>query len=167
MTAPEVQWALDQLGSVVGAITTPLKRVNRDESRILEGDVRSRTGELRAANFVGVTLADRASAVIGTRYDHRVETTLGLRIEGLHYGEHGHVDDSGAEGISWTTASRQGLVDRCRDAILEARTFPDAGDAATTYTTVIQSDETPLSSNYADAYRRDLEFRLEGFEELP
>ena len=167
MTAPEVQWALKQLGSVVGAITTPLKRVNRDESRILEDNVRSRTAELREANVVGVTLADRNTAAIGTRYDHRAEATLGVRIEGLHYGEHGHVDDSGSEGIPWTTASRQGLVDRCREAILKARTFPDAGDAATTYTTVIQSSDTPLSSNYADAYRRDLEFRLEGFEELP
>lgn len=167
MTAPEVQWALEQLGSVVGAITTPLKRVNRDESRILEDDVRSRTAELRAANVVGVTLADRDSTVIGTEYDHRVESTLGVRIEGLHYSEYGHVDDSGAEGIPWTTASRQGLVGRCRDAILGARTFPDAGDAATTYTTAIQSSEVALSSNYADAYRRDLEFRLEGFEELP
>jgi len=167
MTAPEVQWALEQLGSVVGAITAPLKRVNRDESRILEDDVRSRTGELREANFVGVTLADRNSTVIGTRYDHFVETTLGIRIQGLHYSEYGHIDDSGAEGIPWTTASRQGLVGRCQDAILGARSFPDAGDAATTYTTVIEGNPAMLSSNYADAYRRDLEFRLEGFEELP
>ena len=167
MTAPEVRWALDQLGSVVGAITTPLRRVNRDESRILETDIRSRTGELQDANFVGVSLADRNETLVGTEYDLRVETTIGVRVEGLHADEFGYIDPSGQSGIPWTTATNQGLVDRVRDAILQDRTFPDAGDNVTDTLSAIPTRNIDLSSNYADAFRRDMEFRLEGFEELP
>jgi hypothetical protein len=167
MTAPEVQWALEQLGSVVGAITAPLKRVNRDESRILEDDVRSRTAELREANIVGVTLAERDETAIGVEYDLRVEVIIDIRVEGLHYSEYGHVDDSGTKGIPWTTASQQGLTDRVQAAILQSRTFPDAGNNSITYTSIRPTQSIELSSNYADAYRRDLEFRLEGYEKLP
>jgi hypothetical protein len=162
MSAPEVDWVLSQLGSVVGSTTTPLKRVDRDESTILDGDVRTRAGELKDANFVGATLADVANTPIGTEYDHDREAVVGVRIEGMHYSEWGHVDPDGAGGISW-----EELVSRIRDALLAERTFPDAGAADVSYTDLRITNEAPQSDNYADYYRRDFDVVFNGYEDLP
>ena len=164
MSAPEVEWTLAQLGSVVGSLTTPLKRVDRDESRILEGDIRKRTAELEKANYVGAALADRTPTPIGTEYDHALETVVGVRIEGLHHSEWGHVDSDGVEGIPF--GDDGGLVDRIRDAILAKRRYPDAGRTNVTYTNLTVTNEASQSSNYADYYRYDFDVVFDGFEDL-
>lgn len=157
----EVDWVLSQFGSVVGSITTPLKRVDRDESRILEGDLRKRKGDLQDANFVGATLADRDPTPIGTEYDHAVEAVVGVRIEGLHHSEYGHIDPDGVEGIPFDS-----LVRRLRDAVLAERTFPNVGSADGTYTDLQIANEAPQSSDYRDYYRHDFDVLFHGYEDL-
>jgi len=157
----EVDWVLDQLGSVVGSLTVPLKRVNRDESRILEDSIRSRSGEFRKANFVGATLADVSSTPIGTEYDHQREAVVGIRVEGLHSSQHGYVDPDGVDGIDFDE-----LVQRIRDALLAERTFPDAGRTDVSYTDLQLANEAPQSSLWEDYYRWDADILLSGYENL-
>ncbi|MFC4549381.1 MULTISPECIES: hypothetical protein [Halorussus] len=165
MSAPEVEWVLTQLGSVVGSLTTPLKRVDRDESKILDGSIRSRTAELEKANYVGATLSDVTSQPIGTEYDHSREAVVGVRIEGLTHREFGYVDPNGSSGIPFDNDG--GLVSRVRDALLVERTYPNAGGANVTYTDLRITNEAPQSSNYADYYRTDFDVVFNGYEDLP
>lgn len=169
MTSPEVEWVLDQLADVVDAVDSEydatVKRVDRDESEILEDDVRKRSGELEAGCYVGARLADVASDPIGTEYDHSREAVVGVRILGLHHSEYGHVDPAGEDGVPWQDGSG-GLVDRVRAALLDARTWPDAGGPDVSYTHLQLANESPLSSDYKDLFRHDLDVVLRGFEEL-
>lgn len=165
MSSPEVTWTLTQLGSVVGAITTPLKRIDRDNSEFFEGGIRNRTAELRKANYVGASLADVSSTPIGTEYDHDREAVVGVRIEGLHHSEYGYVDPSGSDGIAFS--SDGGLVDRIRDALLVERQYPAAGGADVTYTDLQIANEAPQSSDYSDYFRHDFDILLSGYETLP
>ena len=158
----EVDWVLAQFGSVVGSITVPLRRVDRDESKVLEGDIRTREGELKKANYVGATLAGRTPTPIGTEYDHAVETVVGVRVEGLHADEWGKIDPSGQEGIDFTE-----LVGRCRNALLAERVFPNVTGADATYHTLRITNEAPQSANYRDYYRYDFDVVFRGYEDLP
>jgi hypothetical protein len=165
MSSPEVDWTLAQLGSVVGSLTVPLRRVDRDDSRILDGGVRSRKADLQTANYVGVTLADVSNSPVGTEYDHEREAVVGVRIEGLHYSKHGHVDPEGSDGVPFGEAG--GLVDRVRDALLVERTWPDAGGTNVTYTDLRVTNESPQSDNYQDYYHWDCDIVFNGYRELP
>jgi hypothetical protein len=165
VSSPEVDWTLSQLGSVVGSLTTPLKRIDRDESTILDGDIRSRTAELEKANYVGASLVDVSSSPIGTEYDHSREAVVGVRIEGLHHSQFGHVDPSGSDGIPF--GDEDGLVDRLRDALLVERTYPDAGSTDVTYTDLQVVNEAPQSNTYGDYYRHDFDVLFTGYETLP
>jgi hypothetical protein len=165
VSSPEVDWTLTQLGSVVGSLTTPLKRVDRDESHVLDGDIRSRKEDLQKANYVGSTLADVSSVPVGTEYDHRREAVVGVRIEGLHHSEWGHVDPAGSNGIPFDNDG--GLVDKIRDALLAERTYPAAGGQGVTYTDLRITNESPQSSTYGDYYRHDFDVLFTGYETLP
>jgi hypothetical protein len=158
----EVDWVLSQLDSAVDAVGAPLERVNRDESQLLDGDIRSRTGELRESNFVGATLADVSNDPIGTEFDYDREAVVGIRIEGLHESEFGHVDPDGGDGVPWDT-----LVQAIRSALLSTRTFPDAGRDGVSYTDLRTANDAPQSDDYADYYRRDFDVLFLGYEELP
>lgn len=157
----EVEFVLEQLGSVVGSTTTPLRRVNRDDSRILEQDVRSIQGELQDANYVGVSYASRSTSPVGAEYDHEVETTVNVRVTGLHCSEYGWVDSSGQEGIAF-----EELVSRTQEALLAERTWPAAGSESVSYTHLEIADYNPGMSAYADYYQYDYDVTFHGFEEL-
>ena len=161
MTAPEVDWTLTQLGSVVGSITTPLRRVDRDESELFESDIRERKGELEKANYVGAALDDRSTTARGPGYDHHVEAVVGVRIVGLHHSEWGHVDPDGVDGIPWDE-----LVRRIRDALLAERNYPSINSPDGTYHTLEITNESPQSANYRDYYRHDFDVLLHGEEDL-
>jgi hypothetical protein len=158
---------LDHLQPVVDAQPDahPLKRVNRDESRILEGDIRDRTGELKTANFVGAAHVDHEAAPIGTEYDLDVEDVVGIRIEGLHHSEWGHVDPAGTDGVVFS--GDPGLVQEIKAALYDARTFPDAGRASVNFTDLRLTNHAPQSHLWADAFRYDVDVVFQGFEELP
>lgn len=165
MSSPEVDWTLTQLGSVVGSVTTPLRRIDRDESTILDGDVRDHTADLKKANYVGATRADVSNDPVGTEYDHRREVVVGLRIEGLHHSEWGHVDPAGSNGIPF--GDDGGLVDKIREALLAERTYPAAGGNGVTYTDLRLQNEASQSNNYQDYYRHDVDVVFRGYESLP
>lgn len=170
MSAPEVDWVLDQVGSVVDAQPEdhPLYRIDRDNSLRydgggafdMSGSIRTRTGELQSANFVGAGWVDRARTPIGTNYDYAVENVVGVRVEGLHHSEFGHVDPAGASGVVFTT-----LVDDIQDAIDDAATFPSVTGALGSYTDLVITNEAPASAGWADYYRFDFDVVFSGYEE--
>ena len=168
MSNPTVEWVLDQLQPVVDAQPAdhPLKRVDRDASQVLEGDIRERTGELKTANFVGAAHVDHEEEAEGPEYNLRVEDVVGVRIEGLHHSEWGHVDPDGAKGAAFD--GEGGLVQQLKSALYEARTFPDAGRLAVDYTHLELTNHAPQSHLWSDYFRYDFDVVLaEGYEDLP
>jgi len=175
----EVDWVLDQLASAVTSVgndytlsngdSVLLKRVDRDDSQVYDTDqsvsmetpVRDRTGELQTAAFVGATLVERAPEAIGTEYDHALETVVGLRLEGLHQSEYGHIDPDGADGVPW-----EELKTRVRRAILSGRTHPSVGRADTDYHSLFLSNDSDSSSDYSEYYRWDCDVVFHGYEDL-
>lgn len=175
MTATAVAWVLDELGTVVDAQPAdhPLRRVDRDNSQVYEGaqtvdmssPIRDRTGDLQEANFVGASLADRSGTPIGTEYDLDLETVVGIRIEGAHHSEWGHIDPAGTDGVVFEGADGS-LVEQIRSAIYDGRRFPDAGRVDVSFTHLTITNEVSQSSDWADYYRYDFDVVFDGFEEL-
>ena len=163
----EVDWVLDQLQSVVDAQPAdhPLKRVDRDDSELLEGNIRSRKADLQEATYVGATLADFNGEPIGTEFDQNTESIVGVRIEGLHHSEWGHVDSDGAEGVQFSAPG--GLVDQIKTALQAEREFPAVGHPDISFKSLYIENHAPQSAEYADYYRYDFDVRLTGHETLP
>ena len=174
MTA-EVEWLLDQFESVVDAQPDahPLYRVDRDqplvyetgESLDMQTPLRERTGELKQANYVGVSHADTSSNPIGTEFDNEVERIVSVRVEGLHHSEWGHVDPDGEDGVVFDDDT--GLVADLQTALQTEREWPDVSRSDTTYTHLLLQSYGARSVEYADYYRYDFEVLFDGFEELP
>jgi len=160
----ERDWVLTQLGSVVGSTTTPLRRVDRDNARLLEQNVRSVRGELQEANYVGATHVDTVEEPMGSQYDLQREVVVGERVTGLHHSEWGHIDPDGQEGIQFS--GEGGLVDRCKDALLAERTFPDAAPPDAAYTYLEFQNEANTSQQYSDFYRWDADVVFHGERQL-
>lgn len=163
----EVDWVLDQLQSVVNnqPAGSPLKRVNRDESRLLEGDIRDRKSDLQQANYVGATLADFDGEPIGTEFHQNTESIVGIRIEGLHHSEWGHIDPAGNDGAQFDAPG--GLVDQIEDALWAEREFPAVGHPDISFKSLYIENHAPQSADYADYFRYDFDVRLTGHEKLP
>jgi len=175
VTATPVKWVLDELGAVVSAQPSdhPLNRVDRDNTLLydgggsfdMSGSVRSRTGELQRANFVGATYADRGESYIGSEANLDLDETVGLRIEGLHHSEHGHIDPLGNDGVVFhgtDTSLVQQIIDQLHDGLA----FPDAGRTDVSFTHLALANHAPQSDQWADAYRYDVDILFDGFEEL-
>lgn len=160
----EVDWVLDQLQSVVNnqPADHPLKRIDRDESELLEGSIRDREADLQHANYVGATLAERAGQALGTEFNRRVETVVGLRIEGAHHSEYGHIDPDTNDGVDFDA-----LVDDIKEALWSGRKFPAVGREDTSYHTLYVENEAPQSAQYSDYYRYDADVRFVGYRTLP
>lgn len=177
MTHPEVQFVLDTIKDNWGTVGTTtvgstsvgdsiadanLERVDRDTSDLLEQPVRSKTADLQDANYVGATLANRDTTPIGTEYDHDIETTVGVRVEGLAAREYGHVDEDGEDGVVWRE-----LIREITRTILVERVYPQVDRNGTTYTDLRIGNQAPQSDNYDDYYRYDFDILFNGYEELP
>jgi hypothetical protein len=164
----EVDWVLDTLQSVVDDYADtdhPLKRVNRDDSELLEGSIRSREADLQEANYVGATLADFDGEPIGTEFNQNTESIVGVRIEGLHHSEWGHVDPDGVDGVQFDAPG--GLVDQIKTALQAEREFPSVGHPDISFKSLYIGNEAPQSADWADYYRYDFDVRLTGHETLP
>jgi len=174
MTATPVKWVLDELGAVVDAQPAdhPLRRVDRDNTLLYDGggtfdmggSTRSRTGELQRANFVGASYADRGDGYAGTSPSLDIEEVVGLRVEGLHHSEYGHVDPLGEDGVIFH-GTDGALVQQIVDALYDALQYPDAGRSPVGFTH-LSIDYFPDVSAYADHYDYRLDVRFDGFEEL-
>jgi len=178
----EVNWVLEQLGSVVDDVANSytnrndnpvaLKRVNRDDSSVYEGGgsldfnepMHKRKEDLKSGVFVGATLADRATEPQGFEYDHDLETVVALRLEGMtaQRGLHGHVDPDGENGVPFTTVKRQ-----IRRTLLGSRSYPETDVPYTEYHTLLVTKEDPQSNEYRDFYRWEADVVFQGHEELP
>jgi hypothetical protein len=168
---PAVTWTLDAIKSnwSAGAYSDiPIERIDRDESELLDGNIRDRTQELQDSNYVGASFADRDPTPIGTNYDHQVEVVVGIRIEGLHHSEWGYVDaDASLPPATAGEAVPFGdLVREIRTSILDGREFPSAGPTNVTFTDLIITNEAPQSDDWQDYYRHDFDVVFGGFEEL-
>jgi hypothetical protein len=140
----------------------PIERVDRDNSELLDGNVRSHSEDLQASNYVGATVADAGRQPIGTEYDLDVETIAGVRVEGLHHHQRGHVDPDGNEGVPFDE-----LEQLLRDPLWTRRAYPDAGNSRTTYHTLRIENDTQASSDYGSYFRTDFDVRFDGYEDLP
>jgi len=169
----EVDWVLQRIKDYYGygafpygsdgfGEAPPLERVDRDDSKLLEGNIRSRSSDLQRHNIVGATLADRVRDPIGAEYDHAVEAVVGLRIEGAHVSEYGYVDGDNEQAPSF-----ENLRTAILDALLQERHYPGANPPGITYHTLTIENETPDSGQYADYFRYDADIVFRGYEDIP
>ncbi|WP_265112282.1 hypothetical protein [Halosolutus halophilus] len=178
----EVDWVLDQLGSVVDGVGTDytlrdgdpvtIKRINRDDSGVYEGSsgvdmtepIHTRTEDLEGGIFIGAKLADWDTDPVGTEYDHQIEAIVGLTIEGLttRGGNYGHVDPDGQNGVPFDELTR-----RVRRTLLASRSYPNPGVPNTSYNDLLVTNDDPQSAEYRDFYRYQVDCVFRGYEELP
>lgn len=154
------EWPTDADGDPVFA------RIHRDEPEVLETGERTKRRELERWNAIGASLADRTPTPVGTEYDHRVETIVSCRLEGAtsQSGEWGHVD---------SVAHFETLVRRVQHAINTERSYPTVDDVdqngigSVAYHSLFIENETDLSQQDKDYFRRDWDVRLVGYSALP
>jgi len=173
MVQDEVGWLLDTVKANYPAAWPTdadgdpiLYRINRDEPEILETGKRTRTIELTRASAIGASLADRSMNPVGTEYDHRVETVLSCRLEGLtsRSGEWGHIDSA---------AAFEQLVRYTQAAIATERSYPTIDDVnqdsigSVAYHSLFVENEQDLSHENKDYFRKDWDVRLVGYSSLP
>ena len=172
MSSPEVDWTLSEIKTNWSAgsyADIPLERVDRDDSELLDGSVRSHTEDLQSSNFVGASLADTAREPEGSGFDYKIERIVTIRVEGLHHSEYGKVnpDNSLPPGTADDPVPFDDLVNEIQDAVQVNRTVPAPGRSDTDYTDVQIANESRRSSEYGDYYRADFELRVRGYETAP
>ena len=177
----ETNWILEQLDDVVNSVgqdystrdgdPVEVIRINRNESVVFETDetidmtdaLHQRKEDLQRGVFIGAQLADRDADADGVKGDpDRIESVIGLRIEGLTHREWGHVDPAGENGVPFDVLTR-----RVRRVLRESLSYPDTNTPHTTYHDLIFTNESPLSWQYRDYYRYDVDAALRGRETLP
>lgn len=172
MTAPEVEFLLDTVASVVTdqPAEHELRRVNRDTSRVYDGDgtldmttpQHRRTAPLEVANYVGVRSVGESPTPIGTEYDHDLEMTCSVRVEGMSAREHGHIDPDGDGGVVFDALCRA-----LQRSVLAERSYPDVGRPDTTYHTLTVANVDDQAAEYADFSRAEWDVQFRGYETLP
>lgn len=167
MVQDEVTWSLETIQTNWPGDTFPddLARIDRDEPEILETGERRRSLELERWNGIGVSRSNRDPQPVGDEYNHRVETTLSFRLEGLHAIERGNVDSAD---------HFEQLVRYAQHAISVERSYPTVEDVdadpigSVAYHTISPAEnETDLSGDNGDYFRRDWEHRFIGYANQP
>lgn len=165
MTAPEVDFVLTAIDDNYGEplADVPLERIDRDNADNVDADTHGISEDLTRTNVVSAALVSIDPTPIGTEYDHRIQAVVGVRIEGAHHSEFGHIDPDDVDGVPWDE-----LRDTVREAILEEREYPPvSGRSDTTYTHILELNPNDSSSEYADYYRFDADYAFVGYEDLP
>lgn len=154
-------WPTDENGDPVQA------RIHRDDPEVLETGERTKKRELTKWNAIGASLGDRTAEPVGSEYDYRVETTVSIRFEGTtsQSGEWGRVDSA---------AHFEQLVRYAQHAIAVERSYPTVEDVdddpigSVAYHTISPPEnETDLSEDADDYFRRDWEHRFIGYANQP
>lgn len=168
---PEARFILKELESVVTAQPAdyPLRRVNRDESRLydttaavdLSAPIHTRKAELQRSNLVGVASQSRENDPLGTAYNVRTDVVLSVRIEGLHYTEHGNIDPDATDGVAFDA-----LCEDIRGALYDVREYPSDPDFPDAKLDLRIENEDYQSSDYKDYYRREFDVVFRGRETL-
>jgi len=169
VTAPETQWVFDTIASITdgtalawgstpdvpdGAV--PVRRVDRNESEIYDGGIRTRKADLQASNYISAALVDDDESHGGFGDEYNAEAIVSLRVEGLTHREYGHIDPDGEDGIDFTTLYR--LV---RDTLQAADEHPAVSGRG--FHTVFLENGTNRSRDYADFYDYRVDVRFDGF----
>lgn len=149
------EWVLDTIKTNWdGSFPGDLERVNRDNSSLLEKDVRKLDPSPAKSNYVGAGLTDRPTEPLATEGAHVEEPTVELRIVGLDSDEYGYVDNS---------SDFKTLVDDIKQTLRQEQTSPDVGDNATAnIVRLYVENERPQSYQYHDHYLTDLDVRFVG-----
>jgi len=167
MVQDEVGWLLETIKANWPGASFPdtLARIDRDEPKILETGERTRSLELEEWNAIGASRTNREATPVGSEYDYRVETTISLRLEGLHADEWGNVASS---------ADFEQLVRYVQHAVSVERSYPTVEDVdqdgigSVAYHTISPPEnETDLSADDRDYFRRDWEYRFIGYANQP
>ncbi|MDF9748363.1 hypothetical protein [Natrinema salsiterrestre] len=154
-------WPTDENGDPVQA------RIHRNEPEVLETGERTLERELTKWNAIGATLNNREPTPVGDEYNHRVETTVSIRFEGMtsQSGEFGHIDSSD---------HFEKLVRYAQHAIAQERSYPTVEDVdddpigSVAYHTISPPEnEEDLSVEDEDYFRRDWEHRFIGYANQP
>ena len=163
------EWVLDTLASNwAGDAGAPMRPVllNGDDSTIHtlpeNGNSSKSAGDkavewdLTISNTITVSAGTTTNTPVGGEYDHRVTTTLDVRIEGAAGGddEFGHV----AGDDAWDE-----LVREVMRALLAERNYPVPGE----YHTLALPDQDAGLATHADYYRTDLTAEFRGYSDLP
>lgn len=197
MADPAVEFVLDAIeqnwGTVGVAVVgyskvidsladVPLERINRDDAinldkadglASLDGPVDEQADTLQGMNYVGVASTTRSDSPMGTEYDHRSETVVQLRLEGLtaRHGKYGAIDPywgtDNAVDRDYPTTSWEMLKLNLRRSILIEREFPQVDAPQMAFKDLFLENQRDSSSEYAHGYRWDADIRFSGFETLP
>ena len=167
MVQNEVTWTLETIKTnwPGDAFPSDLARIDRDSPEILETGERKRGVELTQWNAIAASLATRDPTPVGDDYNHRVVTTLSFRLEGVHSKEGGLIDSAD---------HFEQLVRYVQHAISVERSYPTVDDVdqdgigSVAYHTISPpEDETDLSDDNRDYFRRDWEHRFIGYANQP
>ncbi|ELZ05377.1 hypothetical protein [Natrialba aegyptia] len=154
-------WPVDENGDPVQA------RIHRDDPEVLETGERTKERELTKWNAIGASLESRSPEPVGDEYNFRVETTVSIRFEGTtsQDGEWGHIDSAD---------HFEQLVRYAQHAIAVERSYPTVEDVdddpigSVAYHTISPPEnETDLSADDRDYFRRDWEHRFIGYANQP
>lgn len=151
-----VTWVLETIKEDwPGEYPSTLRRIDRDEYINLDTGERTRSGELQSANFLAANMAENLEDPIGIDYNLSIESTVSVRLEGLHEDNRGHVAN---------TAQFNRLVRSAKRALHLNRTdVPDGPDGR--YYHMLEIDnETDMSVDHRDYFRSDWDVRFHGYE---
>lgn len=132
-----------------------VERFNRDDSESIDTGVRSGDFDLEEGVSVGAALADDNREPIATSFSYDVETTISVRVEGLHQDQYGHIESS--------DAFRQ-FIDALKEALRRERAMPSIDGGAYHYHTLLIENETDNSADGRDYYHATWDVRIKGRE---
>lgn len=164
MPYPEVDWTLEQLDSVVEDTVAPVRRVDRDEPLLYDGDgdvpdmtgsIRNREEKLKKANYVAASRTTGGRDPIGVDGDDVIQPIVEVRIEGLHVSKFGHVDPEGVDGAPF-----EEFVDDVKQALRATQLSPSVDGRAANFVRLYLENERSDSSLWEDFYRERFDVRF-------
>lgn len=167
MLHPEVDFVLDCLSEVVDTSVAPLRRVDRDESVLYDGDggvpdmrtpIKKRKGDLKKANYVAATFNGNADRTpLGVDGGDVVQPTVSVRIEGYTSRGYGWIDPENVDGVPWDT-----LVENVKQAIRDQQYDPDVEDYDVDAVRLYLENESDSSHLWSDYYLATFDVRFVG-----
>lgn len=147
-------WLLESIKSNWdGDFPSDLKRINRDDSEIMEDNLRSRKADLEESNFVGVSKSTEDRTPLGTDAEE-IEVLLDVRVEALHEDAFGQI--AGEQAFNE-------LVDSIKQAIETEATAPSiTTEHRATFVRAYIQNEEDTNQLFKDYYINEFSVRLRG-----
>lgn len=136
-----------------GSFPSDLKRINRDDSKILEDSERSQAVDLEDANYVAANAGVRDRTQYGVGVD-RVEAVVEVDVQGLHADQFGQISDAD---------EFETLVDDIKQVFRSKRFSIDVGsEDPATFVRLEINNEDALSNQYREHYHHEFNIRFIG-----